>query len=72
MKHYQLITCPFCNNDNVVKNGHNPNGGHRWHCNCCKKSFQLAYTTFSCKSSKICEICKHKKRPHVAVRLDSA
>jgi transposase len=50
MKHYQLITCPFCNNANVVKNGHDPNGGQRWHCNCCKKSFHPAYTYNACQA----------------------
>ena len=29
MKHYHLITCPFCHNDGLVKNGHNPNDGQR-------------------------------------------
>ena len=43
MKHYHIIVCPFCNQDDLVKNGRNPNGEQRWRCNTCKKSFRLAY-----------------------------
>jgi transposase len=50
MKHYHLITCPFCHNDDLVKNGHNPNGGQRWRCNNCKKSFQLEYKYNACQA----------------------
>jgi transposase-like protein len=43
MKHYHLIVCPFCNNDDLVKNGHSVTSEQRWRCNKCKKSFQLEY-----------------------------
>jgi transposase len=43
MKHYHIIVCPFCNNDDLVKNGHSATGRQRWHCNKCKKNFQLEY-----------------------------
>ena len=46
MKHYHLITCPFCHNEYLVKNGHNPNGGKRK----CKKSFQLEYKYNACQA----------------------
>jgi len=44
MKHYHIVTCPFCNCDDLVKNGHSENKTQRWLCNGCKKSFQLEYT----------------------------
>ena len=43
MKHYQIVTCTFCNGDDLVKNGHSENATQRWYCNNCKKSFQLEY-----------------------------
>ena len=33
----------------MVKNGHNENGIQRWHCNTCKKYFQLEYRYNACK-----------------------
>ncbi len=42
MKHFNIITCPNCNNDDLVKNGHR-NGTQRWHCNKCKKYFQYEF-----------------------------
>ncbi len=44
MKHYNVITCPYCNCNNLKKNGHSENGTQRWFCKNCKKSFQLKYT----------------------------
>ncbi len=44
MKRYQVIICPFCGCDDLVKNGHSENGTQRWFCNGCKKSFQIEYT----------------------------
>ena len=44
MKHYHLITCTYCNCDDLVKNGHSENNTQRWVCNKCGKSFQLEYT----------------------------
>lgn len=44
MKQYLLVTCTFCNCDDLVKNGHSENGTQRWLCNGCKKSFQIEYT----------------------------
>jgi transposase-like protein len=43
MKHYHIVTCPFCSGDDLVKNGHNPAGKQRWHCNKCKRNYQLEY-----------------------------
>ena len=43
MKHYIVIHCPFCESEDLVKNGHNTNGVQRWRCNSCKKYFQLDY-----------------------------
>lgn len=43
MKHYHLVTCRFCNSEDLVKNGHSENGTQRWRCNNCRKSFQLEY-----------------------------
>ena len=44
MKQYSKITCPQCNKDDLVKNGHSENGTQRYRCKSCKKSFQLDYT----------------------------
>ena len=43
MKQYRKITCPQCNKDDLVKNGHSENGTQRYRCKSCKKSFQLDY-----------------------------
>ena len=43
MKHYQGIRCPHCSGDDLVKNGHRPDGTQRWRCKHCKKSFLLDY-----------------------------
>jgi transposase len=43
MKHYHITICPFCNSEDLVKNGHSATGKQRWRCNTCKKSFQLEY-----------------------------
>ena len=43
MKHFHRIVCPFCNNDDLVKNGHSETGTQRWRCNKCRKRFQLEY-----------------------------
>ncbi|MFV0472133.1 MAG: IS1-like element transposase [Paludibacteraceae bacterium] len=43
MKHYQSITCPHCNGDNISKAGKSENGSQRWLCNSCKKRFMLEY-----------------------------
>ena len=44
MKHYNIIVCPHCNCNDLVKNGHSENNTQRWLCNSCDKSFQLEYT----------------------------
>ena len=43
MIHKQDICCPSCNCNDIVKNGHHPNGDQRFRCKKCKKSFQLKY-----------------------------
>ena len=49
MKHYHPIICPYCNFDDLVKNGHGKSGVQRWRCNKCRKSFQLDYKYNACK-----------------------
>ena len=49
MKHYHIIICPFCKEDDLVKNGRYKSGTQRWLCNKCKKSFQLEYQYNACK-----------------------
>ena len=49
MKHYHIILCLFCKEDDLVKNGHDKSGTQRWRCNKCKKSFQLEYKYNACK-----------------------
>ena len=44
MLHQIPVACHHCGGQDVVKNGHRPNGAQRWRCNGCKKSFQLSYT----------------------------
>ena len=44
MHHYRRIKCIHCNGKNLVKNGHSENDTQRWHCNECKKNFQLKYS----------------------------
>lgn len=44
MIHYKILSCPFCDKDDLVKNGHSENGTQRWHCNTCKKNFQYDYS----------------------------
>ncbi|NME73062.1 IS1 family transposase, partial [Flammeovirga aprica] len=45
MRHYKEIRCPHCEGNDIVKNGHRPNGSQRWRCNTCNKSFQVEYKT---------------------------
>ena len=44
MKQYIHIACPYCQRENLVKNGHSENGTQRYRCNSCKRSFQWEYT----------------------------
>lgn len=43
MKQYIQIDCPFCQSDDLVKNGHSENGTQRYRCKSCRKSFQWEY-----------------------------
>jgi transposase-like protein len=43
MKHYNIITCPHCGGDDLVKNGHRKYGTQCWRCNNCKKYFQFEF-----------------------------
>ncbi len=43
MKQYIKILCPYCDKDDLVKNGHSENGTQRYRCNDCKKSFRSKY-----------------------------
>ena len=43
MIHPEEIHCPYCQSNNLQKNGKNINGLQRWHCKLCKKYFQQAY-----------------------------
>jgi transposase len=44
MKQYIHLDCPYCQSDDLVKNGHSENGTQRYRCNACKRSFQWEYT----------------------------
>jgi transposase-like protein len=44
MKQYIQIDCPFCESDDLVKNGKSENGTQRYRCNSCRKSFQWEYS----------------------------
>lgn len=44
MKHFTEITCRYCRCNDLIKNGHSPNGTQRYRCNTCGHSFQLHYT----------------------------
>ena len=44
MNQYQQIICPYCEQTDLVKNGHSENGTQRYRCKGCKKSFQLDYS----------------------------
>ena len=44
MKHIEIIRCPVCSCDDLMKNGHSPNGTQRWYCKGCKKYFQRVFT----------------------------
>lgn len=43
MKQYIQINCPFCQRDDLVKNGQSENGTQRYRCHSCRKSFQWEY-----------------------------
>ena len=43
MIHTVEIHCPYCNSNNLQKNGKSPNSLQRWHCKSCKKYFQQEY-----------------------------
>lgn len=43
MLHQIAVKCHHCEGEDVVKNGHRPNGSQRWRCKGCRKSFQLDY-----------------------------
>jgi transposase-like protein len=44
MKHIEVICCTLCGCDDLMKNGHSPNGTQRWFCKGCKKHFQRVFT----------------------------
>ena len=44
MKQYIQIECPFCQSDDLVKNGQSENGTQRYRCNACRKSVQWEYS----------------------------
>jgi insertion element IS1 protein InsB len=44
MKQYVQIFCPYCDHDDIVKNGHSENGTQRYVCKGCRRSFQWEYT----------------------------
>ncbi|KAA6331052.1 hypothetical protein EZS27_020307 [termite gut metagenome] len=43
MIYSEEIHCPYCNSNNLQKNGKSCTGEQRWHCNECKKYFQRSY-----------------------------
>ena len=44
MIQYIQLDCPYCECDDLVKNGHSENGTQRYRCNACRRSFQWEYT----------------------------
>jgi transposase-like protein len=44
MKHIEVICCTLCSCDDLMKNGHSPNGTQRWYCKGCKKYFQRVFS----------------------------
>ena len=44
MKHIEIISCSYCNSEDLRKNGHSPNGTQRWYCKGCKKFFQREFS----------------------------
>jgi transposase-like protein len=49
MEHKQLISCPYCNCNDLQKNGIRKTGVQRWRCKTCFKNFQLTYLYNACK-----------------------
>ena len=48
----QIIKCPYCGSDKVVKNGTQKNGAQRLLCrnpDCAHKSFQIEYKNNACR-----------------------
>jgi transposase-like protein len=45
MKQYIPIDCPYCQHDDLVKNGQSENGTQRYRCHACKRSLQWEYTS---------------------------
>ena len=43
MKQSIQIECPFCQSDDLVKNGQSENGTQRYRCKACRKSVQWEY-----------------------------
>jgi transposase-like protein len=43
MIHKEELRCPYCTNNELVKNGKSANGTQRWLCNSCKKGFRFDY-----------------------------
>jgi transposase len=43
MLHQVNVKCIHCGGEDLVKNGHRPNGDQRWRCNRCRKNFQTHY-----------------------------
>ena len=39
----EILYCPACSSNDLIKNGNSRNGIQRWCCNKCRKSFQFAY-----------------------------
>ena len=44
MEHKEVTHCVYCQDTDLVKNGHSENGTQRWRCKHCRKSFQLVYS----------------------------
>ena len=45
------VLCPYCGSDNVIRNGHHPNGKQRYMCKnteCSRSVFMLDYTYNAC------------------------
>jgi transposase-like protein len=45
MKQYLPINCPYCQRNDLVKNGQSENGPQRYRCHACHRSFQWEDTS---------------------------
>ena len=49
MIHYEEKRCPYCGNNDLLKNGKSRTGTQQWRCKKCNKYFQYEYSYNACK-----------------------